>query len=232
MLDDGLIVKIGDLDDVNSSGVTKQWEISANGTSGWSNATGTGNNGYEYTIANGDAGKYLRFTASYTDKQGNAYTGSDKYVSAASTEVLTNNSPTGSVTVTGNAVAGQTLTAANTLADADGIPTSGTGAITYQWQKATDGTTFSPISGATSSTYTITASDVGNKTTKIKAVASYTDNTGTAESVASSPSAALTKPILYASTIGTATTDKIEIGFFIDDELLTGDQLNIKTVEF
>ena len=61
--------EIGDLDDVNSSGVTKQWEISANGTSGWSNATGSGNNGYQYAIANGDADKYLRFTASYTDNK-------------------------------------------------------------------------------------------------------------------------------------------------------------------
>ena len=167
----------------------------------------------------------MRFTASYTDKQGNAYTGSDKYVSAATTEVLTNNSPTGSVTVSGNAVVGQTLTAANTLADADGL-----GTITYKWQKATDGTTFNDITGATGATYTVTAADAGNKTTKIKAVASYTDDTGTAESVASSPTGNLVKPVLYAAKIGTATTGKVEIGFYVDDEVLTGDQLNMKNV--
>ncbi len=217
---------IGDLDAINGT-VTTQWEISANGTSGWSNATGTGNDGYEYTIANGDATKYLRFTASYTDKQGNAYTGADKYVSAATAQVQTNNSPTGSVTVTGNAYVGQTLTASNNIADADGL-----GTISYKWQKATDGTTFSDISGATSSTYTITAADSANKTTKIKAVASYTDTLGTAETVASSPTGNLVKPVLYAAKIGTATTSNVEIGFYIDDEVLTGDQLNMKNVEF
>ena len=39
-------------------------------------------------------------------------------------------SPTGSVTITGTPVVGQTLTASNNLADADGL-----GAITYHWYR-------------------------------------------------------------------------------------------------
>ena len=38
--------------------------------------------------------------------------------------------PTGSVMITGTAEVGQTLSAGNTLADADGL-----GAITYQWNR-------------------------------------------------------------------------------------------------
>ena len=53
--------------------------------------------------------------------------------------VLFGASPTGSVTITGTAEVGQTLTASNNLADADGI-----GTITYQWYR--DG---KPIYGGT-----------------------------------------------------------------------------------
>jgi len=46
------------------------------------------------------------------------------------TLLLANNPPTGVVSITGTAQIGQTLTVANTLADADGL-----GAITYQWKR-------------------------------------------------------------------------------------------------
>jgi hypothetical protein len=88
-----------------------------------------------------------------------------------------NTSPTGSVAFSGSTVLGQTLTASNTLADVDGIPTSGAKSIQYQWQD--DGIN---ISGATSSTYTLKSSDVGHR---ISVVASYTDNGGVLESKAS-----------------------------------------------
>ena len=84
-----------------------------------------------------------------------------------------NDSPTGSVTISGTATQGQTLTAANTLADADGL-----GTISYQWQA--DG---APINAATGNTFVISAAQGGKA---ISVVASYTDGHGTAESVNSS----------------------------------------------
>ena len=83
-----------------------------------------------------------------------------------------NDAPTGSVTIAGTATEDQTLTASNTLADADGL-----GVISYQWQR--DG---SDIAGATASTYTLTDADVG---ASITVVASYTDLQSTNESVIS-----------------------------------------------
>ncbi|TAN46501.1 MAG: DUF4347 domain-containing protein [Methylococcaceae bacterium] len=82
-----------------------------------------------------------------------------------------NHTPTGSVTISDTTpTQGQTLTAANTLADADGL-----GTITYQW-----------LAGGTNlgigKTYTLTANEVGKV---IKVIASYTDGDGAAESVAS-----------------------------------------------
>ena len=69
--------------------------------------------------------------------------------------------------------------ASNTLADEDGL-----GAISYQWQR--DGV---DIAGATNATYTTVQADVGAALT---VVASYTDAYGTAESVASTATAAVT----------------------------------------
>ena len=89
-----------------------------------------------------------------------------------------NDSPTGSVSISGTATQNQQLTAANTLADADGL-----GSISYQWSRAG-----SSISGATSSTYTLVQADVGSA---ITVTASYTDDQGTAESVTSSATSAV-----------------------------------------
>ena len=74
--------------------------------------------------------------------------------------------------ISGTPTEDQTLTASNTLADADGL-----GVISYQWQR--DGV---DIAGATASTYTLLDADVG---ATITVVASYTDGQGTAESVSS-----------------------------------------------
>lgn len=85
-----------------------------------------------------------------------------------------NSPPTGTVTLTGSTIQGQTLTAGNTLADADGMAT-----VRYQWQR--NGVTLNGISG---NSYVLTQDDVGKT---IRAVASYTDGYGAQESV-SSPS--------------------------------------------
>jgi hypothetical protein len=119
-------------------------------------------------------------TASYTDSGGTT-----ESVTSSATAAVTNvnSGPAGSVTITGTPTQGQTLTAANTLADPDGIPTSGSGAITYQWRA--DG---QAISGATGSSLNLTQSLVGKA---LSVRASYIDNFGQAESVTSSATSAV-----------------------------------------
>jgi hypothetical protein len=80
----------------------------------------------------------------------------------------TNDTPSGTVTISGIVTQGQTLTASNDLADADGL-----GTITYQWNR--DGTA---ITDATDSTYVLSSEDVGEK---ITVTASYFDGHGTYE---------------------------------------------------
>ncbi|MFM7264315.1 MAG: bluetail domain-containing putative surface protein [Cyanobium sp.] len=89
---------------------------------------------------------------------------------------MTNNAPTGAVLISGTASQGNTLTASNSLEDLDGIPVGGIG---YQWY-AND----IAISGATGSTYLLTYADAG---TTISVIASYQDDLGTNEAVASLP---------------------------------------------
>ena len=91
----------------------------------------------------------------------------------------TNTAPIGWVTIKGTATQGVTLTATNTLADADGL-----GTISYQWNA-----NGAAISGATGSTYTLTQAEVGKT---ITVTASYTDGKGTAEAMTSSATAAVT----------------------------------------
>jgi len=86
-----------------------------------------------------------------------------------------NDAPTGSVTISGTATQGQTLSATHTLADADGL-----GQVSYQWYA--DG---SAIGGATNASLVLAEAQVG-KTLTVKA--SYTDGHGTAESVTSAAS--------------------------------------------
>ncbi len=80
----------------------------------------------------------------------------------------TNDAPTGAVSIVGTAAQAQTLTASNTLADADGL-----GTIGYQW--LADGAN---ISGATGATLALGQAQVGKA---ITVTASYTDGFGTAE---------------------------------------------------
>ncbi len=106
-----------------------------------------------------------------------------------------NDPVTGSVTISGTAEQGSTLSASDTLADADGL-----GAITYTW--FADGTS----TGITGATYTLGQADVGKVFT---VQASYTDGGGTTESVTSSGTSAVANvndPPTGAVTITGTTT--------------------------
>ncbi|MDA7432937.1 VCBS repeat-containing protein, partial [Synechococcus sp. AH-601-N23] len=95
-----------------------------------------------------------------------------------STYIRPNDAPTGLVTISGTPTQGETLTAANTLADLDGL-----GTISYQWNRAG-----AAIDKATASTYTLVQADVGSA---ITVIASYTDGEGKAENVSSSTTSAV-----------------------------------------
>ena len=130
-----------------------------------------------FVLTEAQVGKAITVAASYTDQLGTA----ESMLSSATGAVANvNDSPTGRVTVAGTATQGKALIAANSLADADGL-----GSISYLWKA--DGVA---ISGATSSSLVLTATQVGKA---ITVAASYTDGHGTAESMTSSATAAVLK---------------------------------------
>ena len=157
-----------------------------------------GATGTTYTTTQADVGAVISVAGSYTDDQGTV-----ESVSSAGTAAVTNvnNAPTGAVTIDNTTPAeGDTLTASNTLADVDGL----SGPISYQWYR--DGVS---IGGATASTYTTVQADVG---AVITVIASYTDDQGTAESVSSAGTSAVTNvnntPTGSVNIGGTPTEDQ------------------------
>ena len=90
----------------------------------------------------------------------------------------------GSVTLTGTATEDETLTA--TVTDTDGLPDDADG-YRYQWQHNTGASgAFDNIDNATSETYTLEDTDVGQT---LRVQVSYTDGNNTSETLTSSPTA-------------------------------------------
>ena len=158
--------------------VNYQWLADGSEISGATDAT--------LTLTQAQVDKAISVKASYTDLQGTA----ESVTSAVTAKIANvNDTPTGTVMISGKATQGQKLTAANTLADADGL-----GAISYQW--LADGTA---ISGATASTLTLTQAQVGKA---ISVQANYTDLLGTAES---KTSAVMATKVTNVNDLGTVT---------------------------
>ena len=132
-----------------------------------------GANGSSYTITAADVGKIISVQVYYYDKAGheeNLLSDATNAVTDTAPPPAENHAPTGSVTITGEAVVGKTLNASNDLADEDGL-----GNITYHW--LADGKEI-----GTGASYTLTEAEKG-KTITVKAT--YTDGKGTAEAVES-----------------------------------------------
>ena len=126
-----------------------------------------GANGTSYTLGDDDVNATISVVATYTDGLGNLESAASNFVGPVAN---INDLPVGTVTITGNAVEDQTLTASHNLTDADGL-----GVIGYQWLR--DGVA---IANATNDSYTLDDADVGSQ---ITVNASYFDNFGTSESV-------------------------------------------------
>lgn len=141
-----------------------------------------GNESSFYPLISGD-GRYLAFStlALNLGQSDEALDSSVRLMVSISPGF--NDAPIGAVTISGSIVRGSTLTASNDLSDANGIPNSGPGALTYQWMA--NGV---EITGATASTLVLAQEHVGRV---ITVVARYTDNLGTQESVVS----AATEPV-------------------------------------
>jgi len=168
-----------------------------------------GETGATYILTQADVGSVFSASVSYVDGLGVTETLSAEATAAVAN---VNDDPTGSLVISGDAQKGSILTLdSSSIADEDGL---GTFAITWLSDDQ-------EISGATGTTYTLTASEVGSS---ISAAIEYTDGQGTVETVRSSSTSAV-KDVIVES-IGairaenTGSGSNMVLDFYADDSLV------------
>ncbi len=128
---------------------TYQWQRSTDGGTTWVNIAGAITS--SYAVAGSDLGAQIRVVVSATNSYGTSAAGTTPVTIGSGAPAAT----TGP-TVTGHANQGQILSATSTWNPSGA-------SYSYQWQNSTDnGSTWTNIGGASSSTYTLAASDLGD----------------------------------------------------------------------
>lgn len=156
---------------------TYQW--SRADSSGGSYANIAGANSSTYTLTANDVDKYIKVTISVSNSSG----GPNSATSSASGPIAVSAPTIASASISGTPTVGQTLTAT------PGNIGGGASTTTYQWlQSNTSGGTYSNISGATSSTYVLTANEVGKY---IKVRITVTNATSSASATSSATATAV-----------------------------------------
>ena len=183
---------INDDDGITSVSYEYQWA----GFDGTVTTNITGATSETYTLQPEDAGSQIQVTITFTDDLSNP----EGPLSSALTDAV-NTPATGAPTITGAARVNNVLTASTSdVSDADGTDTA---TFTYQWVRF-DRTVTTDISGATASTYTLTADDVDQR---IKVKVSFTDDAG-APAGAEGPLASLPTDPVAGSDVLVRNTGK------------------------
>ena len=146
---------------------------SASSTANGVYTTISGATGSTLTLAEAQVGKYIKVAVSYTDGRGTA-----EAVSAVAVGTIANvNDPATGLAISGTLQRGLTVSAnLASLADPDGIVLP----YTYRWASSLSASSgFVDISGATSSSYTLTAADIGKY---IRLTVGYTNSYGSPDS--------------------------------------------------
>ncbi|MEA5573574.1 N,N-dimethylformamidase beta subunit family domain-containing protein [Calothrix sp. UHCC 0171] len=203
-----LSASVSDVDGLNGVTINYQWQQSSNGTT-WTNVSGANNS--TLTLGQEQVGNQVRVNATYIDALG-----SSESLSSTPTGAIVNVNDVGVVAIAGTTVAGQTLTA--NITDIDGL----TGVTpTYQWQQSSDGTTWTNVSGGTTSNLTLDSSYIG-KQLRVNAI--YIDALGANENILSNPTNAITAvsttqslfttqiPIVTNATDGFGSAGDYELG--------------------
>ena len=165
----------GIVDTDGLDGVTFSYQWVAN--DGTADTDIAGETDSTYTLVSADEGKTIKVRVSFTDDVDHEET----LTSAATATVgaAPNNPATGTLSISGTAEVGETLTAdTSDIADADGL--NGV-TFSYQWI-ANDATSDTDIAGETDSTYTLVSADEGRT---IKVRVSFTDDAANEETLTS-----------------------------------------------
>ena len=177
--------------------ITYQWQSSSDGSDWLTLSTGS-----TYTLQEAQVGKQIKVRALYSDGHGTSEAVSSAALSAVAN---VNDTPTGSVVITGVLKQGETLKATNSIQDPDGV-----GVITYQWQSSSDGINWINTLINAGDTLTLSEREVNRQ---ISVIASYTDGHGTSEKLKSSATDKLSVNFIS----GTSNSDLIQGTAFADN---------------
>ena len=158
-----------------STHLSYQWEVSANGTTGWTNAAGTGNDTAVYTVAGADAAKFLRVSVNSTDAVGTVYSAASAQVPYTITLAQSGNTGTDAVSFNNGSASTNTYTVSGAVAVYYTLSGGGTLSNTLSYTGGTITQVTTP--GTSSSTYTVSSSDATGGTIAITAAFAHT-NTG------------------------------------------------------
>ncbi|MFZ4569474.1 MAG: hypothetical protein ACOYND_10595, partial [Bacteroidota bacterium] len=168
------------------------------GPNWWGSENGPGASGASLNAA-GASATVAPWTVSYSD--GSADAGFDGSLGFWPSSVVSSSAPSNSAvpSLRGTVALGQTLTTTDGTWSGSPTPT-----FSYKWQRAdTASGTYSDISGATSSTYTVTASDAGKY---LRSVATATNSAGTSSKESAATIQVPLPSSVYVSPSGNDTT--------------------------
>ena len=172
------------------SSTTYQWQSSS--SSGGTYADISGATSSTYTLTDSEVNKYVKVVVTVSNT-----VGSNSATSTATSQIGATLSPP---TLTGAAISGTTTQGQVLTASVQGAGGGTATTTTYQWSRAdSSGGTYSNISGATASTYTLTSADVAKY---IKVTIAVSNPAGGPNSATSSATNAIA---IIAPTIGSAT---------------------------
>lgn len=149
-----------------------QWQVSSDNGVTWQDIARPESQAATLQLTQAEAGKQVRVQSFYTDDSGVFESPVSDAIAVADVD------DAGVISISGPQTVGGILS--STLTDADGLTEADP---QYQWQVSTNGgSTWTNISGATYSTYQVTANEGGHQ---VRVQASYTDDMGNNETVTS-----------------------------------------------
>ena len=201
---------IADADGLENATFSYQWI----GNDGSSDTDIAGATDSGYMLVAGDEGQTIKVRVSFTDDAGN-----EEALTSAATEAVAakaNSLATGEPSISGTARVGDTLTVDTSgIADADGLENA---TFSYQWV-GNDGSSDTDITGATDTSYTLVADDVGQT---IKVRVSFSDDAGNETTLTSTATEAVAARPNTSATGRPSISGTVRVG-----EVLTADTSGI-----
>lgn len=150
-----------------------QWQVSENGSDGWTNATGSGNSTDTYTVSSSDAAKYLRVMVTSNDAAGAVYSAATAQVPYTIKLTQTGNTGTDSVSFSKSSSVSTVYALGSSVTIYSILSSSGTKSNTIIYSGGTIASVTS--SGTSSSSYVVSSLDVLNGVITIQAAFVHTN---------------------------------------------------------